>query len=63
MSDLTRFRDYCRRMAALTPPPAKDRAATLAKDRALWTMLADEVDAYLSGPVLPSEADHDPLVP
>jgi hypothetical protein len=61
VSDLTRFRDHCRRMATITPPPAKDRAAAVKRDRALWTMLADEVDAYLAGPALPSDADHDPI--
>lgn len=40
MSDLTRFRDHCRTMAKKTAPPDLDWA--------LWTRLADEVDAYLA---------------
>lgn len=42
MSDLTRFRDHARKMAAHGVLPIS------ADDRALWTRLADEVDAYLA---------------
>lgn len=52
MSDLTRFRDHCHRRATTD---------TELPNRILWAMLADEVDAYLTGPVLPSDADHDPI--
>lgn len=38
MSDLTRFRDHCRKEA--------DKAR--GDDQALWAQLADEVDAYLA---------------
>jgi hypothetical protein len=41
MTTLTVFRDHCRRMAAKTAPPDLDWA--------LWTRLADEIDAYLAG--------------
>lgn len=41
MSDLTTFRDHCRRMAS--------RVDILSDgDRALFVRLADEVDAYLA---------------
>lgn len=44
MSALTQLRDHCRRMASGPPgehPPEPERA--------LWTQLADEIDAYLAG--------------
>lgn len=46
MSDLTTFRDHCRKMAA-------DQRAVIpwtAAERALWTQMADEIDAYLATP-------------
>jgi len=45
VSDLTAFRDHCRKMAG--PPVAPGCPA--ADERALWLRLADEVDAYLTG--------------
>lgn len=48
MSDLTQFRDYCRRMAA----DGKRVIPWTKAERALWLMLASEVDAYIDG-------DHD----
>jgi len=63
MSDLTDFRDHCRRMATITGggmalEPSYTR--TLRREiwttpnptdaeRELWTKLADEIDSYLSG--------------
>jgi hypothetical protein len=41
MSDLTGFRDHCRRMVK-----AHQRRPAEAK---LWQLLADEADAYLAG--------------
>lgn len=64
MSDLTRFRDHCRRMAktqhlggcsadhpAMMWRPADERCPGCVSDadRALWAQLADEIDAYLAG--------------
>jgi hypothetical protein len=46
MSDLTSFRDYCRKMAG--PPVAPGCPA--ATERALWLQMADEIDAYLATP-------------
>lgn len=45
MSDLTAFRDHCRKMAG--PPVAPGCPA--AAERGLWLQLADEIDAYLAG--------------
>jgi hypothetical protein len=39
MSDLTRFRDYCRKRARGDHDEAH---------KALWRLLADEVDTYLA---------------
>lgn len=47
MTDLERFRDHCRKQAG--PPVAPGCPA--AAERALWVQLADEIDAYLAGPV------------
>jgi hypothetical protein len=47
MSDLTEFRDHCRRMTSKTTGPSA----------MLWVLLADEVDAYLAG----DENDDEPL--
>ena len=44
MSDLTRFRDYCRNMAGSPVAPG----CPAATDRALWLQLASEVDNYLA---------------
>lgn len=49
MSDLTQFAAHCRRMA--------ERDSDV-----WWTILADEVDAYLASPLLPSDADHEALL-
>jgi hypothetical protein len=45
MSDLTRLRDHARKMARPTPI---NEAAVTPKERALWTQIADEIDAYLT---------------
>jgi hypothetical protein len=45
MSDLTQFRDHCRRMAA----DRKRAIPFTSEERALWSMLAAEVDAYMAG--------------
>lgn len=45
MSDLTQFRDHCRRMA--TKVNQSGELCFLGSDRDLWLMLADEVDLYL----------------
>lgn len=58
MSDLTRFRDHCKRMGG----PVTQRTIHLTHEqRKLFRVLAAEVDAYLAGPALPSDADHDPI--
>jgi len=56
-TDLEKFRDHCRAMAAGDQKLAasidtqtdedRDTAARLADDADLWTRLADEADAYL----------------
>jgi hypothetical protein len=45
MSELTVFRDHCRRMAGKPVAPGCPAAAT----QRLWLLMADEVDAYLAG--------------
>lgn len=40
MSDLTQFRNHCRKRATTDPNHTY---------RALWSLLADEVDAYIAG--------------
>lgn len=50
MSDLTRFRDHCRVMAVKARTVAEDPIEYEAR-QTLWTQLADEIDAYLAGPV------------
>lgn len=54
MSDLTRFRDHARKMAAQPHIVNRDGQGLVVStfgptdgERALWTQLADEVDAYL----------------
>lgn len=47
MSDLTAFRDHCRKMAGPAVAPGCPAAAA----RALWLQMAEEIDAYLAGPV------------
>jgi hypothetical protein len=42
VSDLTRFRDHCHRMAGKSAVPASEAA--------LWLALATEIDNYLAGP-------------
>lgn len=58
MSDLTAFRDHCRREAKR--PRIVNRSADgevtsssgpTEPERALWLQLADEIDAYLGGAV------------
>jgi hypothetical protein len=44
VTQLTAFRDHCRRMAKANQKPSGDPGAGR-----LWTALADEADAYLNG--------------
>jgi hypothetical protein len=48
MSDLTIFRNWCRKQAERCEK-REHPLADLNKHGTLWTLLADEVDAYLSG--------------
>lgn len=48
MSALTQTRDHCRHMAEHHDTPRDDRT--------LWTQIADEIDAYLSGATLKADA-------
>jgi hypothetical protein len=61
VSDLTRFRDHCRRMGG---PVVQANIHLSADERALFRALAREVDAYLAhDPDLvpqPSQDDHSP---
>jgi hypothetical protein len=47
VSDLTRFRDHCRKMAGSPTAPG----CPAASERALWLQMADEIDAYLAAPL------------